>query len=51
MNRQRAEVKAELLQRAEVLIDELLDWTEQTPAPDLTQIEEVVPRASHLLIR
>ena len=42
MKRKRAEVKAELLQTAELLIDELLDWNEQTQAPDLTQIEEVV---------
>ncbi len=42
MKRQRAEVKAELLKQAEVLIDELLDWNDQTKGPDLTQIEEVV---------
>ena len=35
-------VKAELLKQAEVLIDELLDWNEQTQAPDLTQIEDIV---------
>ena len=42
MKRKRAEVKAELLHKAELLIDELLDWTDQTKVPDLTQIEEVV---------
>ncbi|HEY6073807.1 MAG TPA: hypothetical protein VIV15_10535 [Anaerolineales bacterium] len=42
MKRKRAEVKAELLKQAEVLIDELLEWNAQTKAPDLTQIEEVV---------
>ncbi len=42
MKRKRAEVKAELLHKAELLIDELLDWNDQTKAPDLTQIEEVV---------
>jgi uncharacterized protein with PIN domain len=42
MKRKRSEVKAELLQKAELLIDELLDWNEQTKAPDLTQIEEIV---------
>lgn len=42
MKRKRAAVKAELLKQAEVLIDELLDWNDQTQAPDLTQIEDVV---------
>ncbi len=42
MKRKRTEVKAELLKKAEWLIDELLDWNEQTPAPDLTQIEDIV---------
>jgi uncharacterized protein with PIN domain len=42
MKRKRAAVKAELLKKAELLIDELLDWNDQTQAPDLTQIEDVV---------
>lgn len=42
MKRKRAAVKAELLHKAELLIDELLDWNEQTQAPNLTQIEEIV---------
>ena len=42
MKRKRTEVKAKLLQQAELLIDELLDWNAQTQAPDLTQIEDVV---------
>jgi uncharacterized protein with PIN domain len=42
LKRKRTEVKAELLQKAELLIDELLDWNDQTKAPDLTQIEEMV---------
>ena len=42
MKRTRAQVKAELLKKAELLIDELLDWNDETKAPDLTQIEDVV---------
>jgi len=38
----RQEKKAELMQAAEVLIDELLDWDEQAEAPTLTEIEEAV---------
>lgn len=40
--RPRAELKAELQAEAERLIEELLNWTEQTEAPDLTAIEEQV---------
>jgi uncharacterized protein with PIN domain len=42
MKRKRSEVKAELLKKAELLIDELLDWNDETKAPDLTQIEDIV---------
>jgi len=44
MKRKRADVRAELLHQAELMIDELLDWNAQTKAPDLTQIEDVVLR-------
>lgn len=42
MNDTRTELKAELMTEAEVLIDELVTWTSDTPAPTLTQIEDIV---------
>jgi uncharacterized protein with PIN domain len=42
MRRPRAELKADLTQVADEVIDELLDWTEGTAAPTLTQIEDIV---------
>jgi len=42
MRHARAELKADLTQLADEVIDELLDWTEGTAAPTLTQIEDIV---------
>ena len=42
MKRSREQMKAQLLAEAEVVIDELLDWNERTPAPSLSQLEETV---------
>jgi hypothetical protein len=42
MKKKRSEVKGELMQEAESIIDELLNWTEETEKPTLSQIEEVV---------
>jgi len=38
----RAQRKAEMLTEAERLIDQMLDWTDQTDRPNLTQIEIIV---------
>ena len=40
--RSREKKKAELMQAAEGLIDELLDWDETAEAPTLTEIENVI---------
>ena len=42
MKRTRAETKADLTKLVGEVIDELLDWTEDTAAPTLTQIEDIV---------
>ncbi len=38
----RAEKKAELMTQAEAIAEELLDWTEKTKDPTLTEIEDIV---------
>jgi len=42
MSRTDEQVKARLLEQAESVIDELLDWKNATSEPNLTQIEERV---------
>jgi hypothetical protein len=41
-NLTRAQRKAEMVADAEQLIEQMLDWTEQTERPNLTQIETIV---------
>ena len=38
----RGQRKAELMKEAESVIDALLDWSDDTPEPTLSQIEEIV---------
>jgi mRNA degradation ribonuclease J1/J2 len=38
----RTAIKAELMKKAETVIDELLDWHEETERPNLGQVEEKV---------
>jgi hypothetical protein len=42
MKRTRAEMKADLTKRADEVIDELLNWTEDMAVPTLTQIEDIL---------
>jgi hypothetical protein len=42
MKRTRQQKKADLMNKAEQLIDQLLDWETQTERPNLTQIEDIV---------
>jgi hypothetical protein len=42
MKRSRDQLKAELLAQAEEVIDGLLDWHEETEAPTLDEIEDVI---------
>lgn len=39
MGKSRAAMKAELMKKAEAVIDELLDWHGETDQPNLTQVE------------
>jgi hypothetical protein len=38
----RAAIKAELMKKAETVIDELLDWHQETEEPNLSQVEQKV---------
>ena len=42
MRRPRAELETKLMQVAQEVVTELLDWAEATQAPNLTQIEEEI---------
>jgi len=42
MKRLREQIKARLMKQAEAVIDELLDWSDSAPKPNLTQIEAIV---------
>ena len=42
MKPEQKKVKTELMAEAELLIDELLTWDDENPAPTLTQIEDIV---------
>lgn len=43
----RAQQKEQMLAEAERLIEQMLDWTEQTTRPNLTQIETIVLELRH----
>ena len=42
MKRTRSELKAAMQAEAQEVIDELLDWHDETEAPTLTQMEDIV---------
>lgn len=42
MKKTREQRRAELAAKADEIIDRLLDWTEDTDRPNLTQIEDIV---------
>ena len=42
MKKSRAEIKAEMMKKAEEVIDDLLDWQQETEKPKLTEVEEKV---------
>jgi len=45
MKRTRAQIKAEMMQRVEKEIDELLEWREGSAPPNLSQFEEEILKA------
>jgi hypothetical protein len=42
MKMSQEKLKTEFLAEAEVLFDRLMAWDEQTPEPNMTQIEDIV---------
>jgi len=42
MKKNREKLEAEFLAEAKELFDELMAWEDETPEPDLTQIEEII---------
>ncbi len=49
MKRTRAERRADLEAKAKALIDELMQWSEETERPDLTQIEDEILKLRQVL--
>lgn len=42
MRKSQAEMKAELMEQAEAIIDELIEWQAETEGPNFNQVEEKV---------
>lgn len=51
MRKKRSETKGELMQEAESIIDELLNWADEVEKPNLSQIEDVVMELRERLSR